>query len=328
MKESITEHGCRFEFFQAVRLLERLYPGRAPVGTTALPGDEVAHFAAHVTLTFPASQIQSVSVPEAENAQPKVTVNFMGLTGPSGVLPRHYTELLLEREYRKDRTLRDFLDIFNHRMISLFYRAWEKYRFPIAYERGQDTFTGYLSSIIGMGTPGLQRRLHVEDQGLLLYAGLFLQRPHSAAALEGILRDYFNAFVQVRQFHGHWVRLGDDNQTRLGRQNYQLGVNAICGSRVWDRQSKFRIRIGPLRHGVFENFLPGGSAYRPLMQLARLFAGLGLDFDVQLVLRAGEVPACRLQSAGVGARLGWSSWLKVREFTQDAADTVLAGGNE
>jgi len=298
------------------------------VGTDALPGDEVARFAAHVTLTFPASEIQSVSVTEEENAQPKVTVNFLGLTGPSGVLPRHYTELLLERQYHKDRTLRDFLDIFNHRMISLFYRAWEKYRFPVAYERGQDTFTGYLSSIIGMGTPGLQQRLHVEDQGLLLYAGLFLQRPHSAAALEGILRDYFNAFVQVLQFHGHWVRLGDDNQTRLGRQNYQLGVNAICGSRVWDRQSKFRVRIGPLRHEAFENFLPGGSAYKPLMQLSRLFAGLELDFDVQLVLRAGEVPACRLRSAGAGARLGWSSWLKVREFTKDAADTILAGGNE
>lgn len=327
MRDSIVEQGYRFEFFQAVRMLERLCRDREQVGTSSHPSREVARFRAHLTLSFPASQIQHVEFGEAAEAQPRVTVNFMGLTGPSGVLPRNYTELLLERAYRKDHTLRDFLDLFNHRMISLFYRAWEKYRFPIAYERGNDTFTGYLSSLIGLGTPGLQRRLQLEDQGLLLYAGLFLQRPHSAAALEAILRSYFDIPVQVCQFHGFWVRLGEENHTRLGVQNHQLGFNVVCGSRVWDRQSKFRIRLGPMGRGEFEQFLPGGSAYAPLMQLARLFAGLELDFDAQLVLRARQVPSCRLQSTAGGARLGWSSWLKTRELKHDAADTILACKN-
>lgn len=322
MRDSIADRGYRFEFFQAVRVLERLYRQRERVGATSHPSREVARFIGNVTLTFPASQIQKVELDDREDAQPRVVVNFMGLTGPLGVLPRHYTELLLERTYHKDFTLRDFLTLFDHRMISLFYRAWEKYRFPIAYERGNDTFTGYLSSLIGMGTAGLQRRLKIEDQGLLLYAGLLLQRPHSASGLEGILRNYFDVPVKVCQFFGHWVRLGEENQTRIGVQNHQLGFNAICGSRVWDRQSKFRVRVGPLKYAAFESFLPGGSAHAPLMQLSRLFAGLELDFDAQLVLLAGEVPACRLQSGG-GARLGWSSWLKVREFAHDAEDTVL-----
>lgn len=326
MKDSIVDNGCRFEFFQAVRVLERLFPDREPVGGSAHPSREVARFGAHLTLGFPASEIQQVRIGEQEDAQPQVTVNFMGLTGPSGVLPHHYTEFLLARGLAKDRTLRDFLDLFNHRMISLFYRAWEKYRFPVAYERGNDAFTAYLSCLIGMGTPGLQRRLAFEDQSLLLYAGLLQQRPHSAAALESILRDYFQLPVSVEQFFGRWVRLGEENHTLLGVRNHRLGYSAILGSRVWDRQSKFRIKIGPMGCAAFEGFLPGGGAHEPLMQLARLFAGYELDFDVQFVVAAPEVPACRVQSRG-GARLGLSSWLKVREFTHDADDPVLACRN-
>jgi type VI secretion system protein ImpH len=327
MKYSILDEGSRFRFFQAVRVLERLYPDREPIGTTTHPSREVARFGSHITLSFPASEIQKVTAPDEENAQAKVYVNFMGLAGPSGVLPTCYTEFLLERQIHKDFTLRDFLDLFNHRMISLFYRAWEKYRFPVAYERGSDAFTSYLKNLVGMGTRGLQRRLPFDDQILLLYGGLFMQRPHSASGLEGILEGYFDATVRILQFCGRWIRLDEENQTRLGMQNHQLGYNAICGSRVWDRQSKFRICIGPLSLRAFERFLPGGPDYEPLMQLARLYAGFELDFDVQLVLKAEEVPACRLQSAGQGARLGWSSWLKTRAFANHAADTVLACNN-
>ena len=326
MRVSIFDNGHRFEFFQAVRVLERLFRNREPVGTTVHPGREVMRFAAHITHSFPASQIQQVQLPEGNtDPQPKVVVNFMGLAGPLGVMPRQYTDLLLERQYAKDNILRDFLDIFNHRLISLFYRAWEKYRFPVAYERGDDAFTRYLSNLIGMGTRGLQQRLALNDQGLLLYAGQFLQRPRSAAALESILRDYFGAPVQVLQFRGHWVKLGEENQTRLGMTNCRLGKSAILGSRVWDCQSKFRIRLGPLDREGFERFLPGERPNEQLMQLCRFFAGLELDYDVQLVLRASRVPACRLQTAKGGARLGWSSWLKTREFSQDADDAVLAG---
>jgi type VI secretion system protein ImpH len=327
MKDFIDKDGPRFEFFQAVRVLERLFPEREPVGGAAHPAREAARFGAHQTLRFPASEIQEVRISEGDNEPPQVTVNFMGLTGPSGVLPQHYTELLLERAYRKDPALIAFLDLFNHRMISLFYRAWEKYRFPVAYERGSDSFTRYLTSLIGMGTEGMERRLGFEDQGLLLYAGLIQQRPHSAVGLKSLLRDYFDLPVEVFQFYGHWVRLGEENQTRLGVQNHRLGFQAVLGSRIWDRQSKFRVRVGPMTCAAFEGFLPGGRSHGPLMQLSRFFAGLELDFDVQLVVQSHEVPACRLQSGGGGARLGLSSWLKVREFTHDADDPVLASKN-
>src|SRR5262249_4364848 len=151
-----------FGFFQAIRLLERLCPDRKPVGRFVNPSEEVAHFGANPSLAFPASEIQSL---EASPGQPaRMTVNFMGLTGPLTALPQWYTVLVADRLRANDKALRDFLDIFNHRFISLFYQAWEKYRFPISYERGElDRFSHLLPDLIGMGTRGLQDRQAIPD---------------------------------------------------------------------------------------------------------------------------------------------------------------------
>ena len=326
------EEGYRVDFFQAIRLLERIYPLRQPVGRGAAPVNEIVRFASHLSMSFPASAIHSVRRASDEAGQPAMTVAFMGLTGPTGVLPRHYSELLLERERLKDRALRDFLDLFNHRAISLFYRAWEKYRAPITYEHavlkgeGDDTFTLGLFDLIGMGSPGLRGRLAVDDETLPFYAGLLGQRPRSASALEGMLGDYFAVAVAVVQFVGAWLALEEDDRSRLGPgdTNNVLGLSAVLGRRVWDQQARFRVRIGPLTFRRFCDFLPTGRAFRALAQLTRFFVGQEVDFDVQLVLEASEVPACRLGARDDRApRLGWSTWLKTREFARDADDAVL-----
>jgi type VI secretion system protein ImpH len=326
MKDSISDQAYRFDFFQAIKVLERLYPDRQPIGQAGPPSREVVRIHARVSLEFPASEIQQITRAEGEDPQPNMTVNFMGLMGPLGELPRHYTELLLERANQKDFALRDFLDLFNHRMISLFYRAWEKYRFPVTC-RGdtKDNFSHYLSSLIGIGTPGLQKRLAVKDEALLFYAGTFTRHTKSACALEGILSDYFGEPAHTEQFVGRWVRVGEENTTRLGIQNSELGRNMLCGERIWDRQSKFRVRLGPLRLSIFRRFLPCGDLFQECVQIVRLFAGLEYDFDLQLVLKADEVPACQLISkGGAGAQLGWSAWLKTQTFRQDAQDTIIA----
>jgi type VI secretion system protein ImpH len=264
-----------------------------------------------------------------------MTVAFMGLTGPSGVLPRHYTELLLERvRYRKDHTLHDFLDLFNHRLISLFYQAWEKYHFPVAYERAalkgreDDRLTQYLFALFGMGTRGLRGRQEAKDRVLVFYAGLLAQHPRSASALAGLLQDYFGVRVEVNQCVGAWLALGEENRTRLGpgKANNALGVSAVAGSHVWDQQAKFCVRLGPLSLAEFTTFLPSGSAFRALIDLTRFFAGQEYDFEVQLIIKAADVPWCRLGEKGEGApRLGWSAWLKTGKFTHDADDAVFAG---
>jgi type VI secretion system protein ImpH len=314
-----------FDFFQAVRILERVYPQRKAVGRNSQPDDEAVRFRTRVSLNFPASQIHQISGDGNREHPPEMTVAFMGLTGPLGVLPAHYTELLLERTRYHDNALWEFLDLFNHRMISLFYRAWEKYRFPVAYERGEeDRFTEYLFDIIGLGTSGLRGRLSLPDQGLLFYGGLIAQRPHSAIASAGILSDYFGVPGRIEQLCGQWLNLDEESLTRLGSANSELGRSTVAGNRVWDTQSKFRVKFGPLSFDKFKSFLPTGSAFWPAADLMRLLAGMEFDFDMQLILKAEEVPACVLTtSAKRRAMLGWTSWLKTSAFSKDDDQVVL-----
>ena len=234
----------------------------------------------------------------------------------------------MDRARYKDTALWSFLDIFNHRMLSLFYRVWEKYHFPIAYERGKaDQFTAYLFDIVGLGTNGLRGRSSFKDQALLLYGGLIAQRPHSATAVGSIASDYFGVDANLVQFPGEWLKLGD-NVTSLGSANSELGVSTIAGTRVWCDQSRFRIRVGPMGLKKFRSFVPVGSAYKPLKDLVRLLVGLEFEFDIQLVLKSDEVPYGVLSANDEdGPRLGWTSWLKTCEFAQDDDQVVLATNN-
>jgi type VI secretion system protein ImpH len=345
LAELLFREPYRFEFFQAVRLLERIYTEREPVGyrETEMAG-EVVRFKARVSYAFPPSQLYELTQPDgADNlTAPEMVVAFMGLTGPLGVLPHNYTELLLQREADKDTATREFFDLFNHRLISLFYRAWEKYRFPIAYERNKqkDQFTRHLFDFIGLGTEGLRDRLDLQDEGLLFYSGLIAQRPHSASAIEAILADYFQSPVRLEQFVGQWFDLDKGSELSLGGSNSELGVNTIIGSRVWDRQSKIRFKFGPLTYSAFKGFLPSGKALGPLIKLVRFLVGMEFDFDIQLILRADEVPASRFGKSDDEAaatkpsadeedypRLGWTSWLKTYDFTEDDEQVVLPGDN-
>ncbi|HEU4386159.1 MAG TPA: type VI secretion system baseplate subunit TssG [Blastocatellia bacterium] len=319
----------RFDFFQAVRLLERIYNERVPAGYDVEPQREVARFRTSVTLRFPPSQIQQISRDKSGETPPEVTVAFMGMTGPLGVLPHPYTELLIERTRYGDTALWAFLDLFNHRLISLFYRAWEKYNFPFAYERDQqDRFTEYLLDVVGFGTRGLRGRTTFPDRALIYYGGLVAQRPHSSAAIRSIVSDYFEVDAEVEQFSGQWLKLDDESVTKLGAANSRLGVDAVAGASVWDNQSKFRVRMGPLKFKEFFEFLPAGSAFEPASDVIRLLSGAELDFDLQLILKAREVPACILTTrARRKPMVGWTTWLKTRPFTTDDRQVVLQARN-
>lgn len=317
----------RFEFFQAVRLLEKLLPTRAPVGQFVPPSDEVARFGAHASLAFPASEIQEIEWPD--HAPAHITVNFMGLIGPEGVLPTFYTALVRERLRESDLTLRDFFDIFHHRIISLFYRAWRKYRFDADDGPGEQTrFSRQLLSLIGLGTEGLEDRQALADESLVYYAGLLTQRPHSAQSLRQILADYFGVPVEIEQFAGGWYHLPDDIQSSLGEGadcSEQLGLGAVVGDAVWSQQSRIRIVLGPLDLETYASFLPAGSSWKLLRDWVRFFSNDEFDFEVKLVLKRQDVPCCELGTGTEsGARLGWVSWVKSADLARDPGDTVLS----
>lgn len=327
LHQELLDEPYRFEFFQAVRLLEKIFPERQPVGRETSIVQEVVRFRSRLALEFPASEIhefRETTEEFSDEQKLEMFVNFMGMVGISGVLPTHYTELVMDRVRYRDTAMWSFLDIFTHRSVSMFFRAWEKYRFPVAYERGKNDFTDFLFDFVGLGTNGLRGRMALEDEALLPYSGLIAQKPHSANALENILGDYFRISAKIKQFFGQWLDLDEESITKLGAANSLLGVNAIIGTRVWEQQSKFRVVLGAMSFNEFQAFLPNGTAHQPLKSIIRFVVGLEFDFDVQLILKAKEVPSCILTTrAKRRPQLGWTSWLKTKPFKQDDDQVIL-----
>jgi type VI secretion system protein ImpH len=327
VEQRLREEPYTFQFFQAVRLLAQLYPQRETVGKFVPPMKEVVRFKAHQSTSFPPSDIWSLESPEGRPSE--MEVSFMGLTGPNGVLPLWYTILILERMKAQDHSLRAFLDIFNHRFISLFYRAWEKYRFTLSYERGERaSFTQFLLDLIGLGTKGLADRQNVEDDSLIFYSGLLCQKPRSAQALSQIVSDYFEVPVEIEQFLGSWYRLEEDNQCYLewagADLSEKVGEGAVVGDEMWDPHARVRVKIGPMPLEKYLQFLPNGSAHKPLGAILRFFSNDEFDFEVQLILKRDDVPLCELGAEGDGApQLGWVTWMRSIPMQRDPQETIL-----
>jgi type VI secretion system protein ImpH len=309
-------------FFQAVRLLGRLYPERNPVGLFVSPSSEVVRFSSVPSLSFPASEIQDFVT--GEDGQPVLSVNFMGLSAAVGVLPSVYTEFLLERSREKDRGPGDFFDIFNHRLISLFYRGWQKHHFYIAFEQtgaGDDLITEKLMDLIGLGIEPLTHRMEIEDEACLYYSGLLSQRRPTAQGLKQLLEDYFDVPVSVHQFTGMWRRLPLENRTFLtGSETFseRLGLGTILGDEAWDQHGCVTIRIGPLSFSRYREFLPGAPASIALRAWLRLYTNREFDFVIRLVLQRDQVPGMLLGADQVEAPcLGLVSWIRNRPLDRD-----------
>jgi type VI secretion system protein ImpH len=327
VRKLLEKEPWNFQFFQAVRLLEKFLPERERVGGFVQPGREVVRFRAHPSTVFPASEIQAL---DASGDMHRMSVNFMGLIGPLGVLPLYYTELVMERSRIKDHAMRDFLDIFQHRAISLFYGAWEKYRFTTAYEQGDpDRLSSILLDMVGLGTPGLEDRQQLPDTVLLHYSGLLSQHPRSAIALEQIITDYFNVPVTIEQFTGKWHKLEKRDQSRIADANSlgeMLDFGVVLGDEIWNQQSGVRIRIGPLPLTQYLELLPSGSRYSELKALVTYYSNRELDFELQLVLKREETPACDLgkDTQQQAPRLGWTSWIKTAPLHRDPDEAIIS----
>jgi type VI secretion system protein ImpH len=350
--ERLVREPGRFNFFQAVRLLERLslvqsLRGRGPrrdrVGEDGTPQNEAARFHTTPSHAFPAVSVQSVrttSGKRAENATgppPDVHVSFLGLVGPLGALPQHYTRLALSREREKDRSLRDFLDLFQHRLISLFYRAWSKSRITEDYARRvldpgvqeEDLVTSAVYSLVGMYSDAVRGGGRLDPEVFVRYSGLFADRRRNAVSLEQMLQDCLQLPVSVRQFQGEWLALPPDDQSCLSPMlngGGCLGVSAILGARVWSVQTKFRVRLGPFGYATARRFMPTGDRIAPLCQLVRAYVGGEFRFDVQLVIFGDEIPPCRLGGdPGEGSRLGWNTWVLSQPLQREVDDAVFEG---
>ena len=325
LRKLLDDEPFRVSFFQAVRLLQKMDSERKPVGYFITPQEETIRFSARTSLDFPPSEIHELN--RRQNGQVEMMVEFMGLCAAISVMPPPYTEFLISRTRDKDYAMEDFLNIFNHRMISFFYRGWEKYRFFIEYERsGEDKLSMRLLDLLGLGTKGLRRRGGLEDDAYLNSASLLARRVRSAASLQQILEDYFDVRVSIRQFAGAWRKLGLENQTcftGFGGANERLGVGAVAGDEVWDHHGRIRISLGPLEFKKYLQFLPGQNAYRELVAWLKFYSNGSYETEVQLVLAREDAPSCELGLGGEKSpQLGLVSWLKTKPLDRDPADAI------
>ena len=297
-----------YDFFVALRWLQAQLDMPA-IGTAITPGEEQVRFAQDPSLGFAPSAISGAEWNE-EKARLELKLCFTGLLGPNGPMPIHLTEYVLDRRnHSGDRTLEMFLNVFQHRIYSLLYRAWALNQPTVDFEEtaGQ-RHTHYLRCLVGLGTGGTEQRDTVPDAAPLFYSGWMGTLSRSPSGLAAILSDYLRVPVEVQPFQGMWLDLPYDSQCRLGESPTTglLGTTCVAGERIWVSHLKFRLRIGPLRWSEYESLLPQGKAFKQVDEWVRSYLGDELFWEAQLVLRREAVPACQL---GSGARLGWSTWI-------------------
>jgi type VI secretion system protein ImpH len=319
----LEEAAYRFDFFQAVRLLECAYPERPRVGESLRARDDFVRFAQEPELIFHPTTLGKFELGEAGTA-PRLVVNFIGLLGANGPLPTHLTEYVRDRARNAgDPAFARFLDVFHHRMVSLFYRAWAQSQPTVGLDRsGRDRFSAYVGMVFGLAEPTLRQRDAVPDFAKLHFAGLLGGPTRPAAGLRLVLSRFFDLPVEIEECVGHWILLPPESVSRLGARDDScaLGMSTLLGGRVWDRQHKFRIVIGPLGMLDYQRFLPGGDSLKRLTDWVRNYLRDGLEWDVNLCLKQKEVPPLKL---GRHARLGYTGWLHSGPAPHDARDLLL-----
>jgi type VI secretion system protein ImpH len=286
----------------------------------------VVRFTVHPSISFPPAEIDDLEVPDDGPA--RMSVNFFGLTGPQGVMPHNYTLLLAERQRVRDSAPAAFLDLFHHRMISLFYRAWQKNRVTVCYEKGtDDRLSEHLLDLMGEGVDAARKGITPLQRRLLFYVGLLAPQARGAMSLRQLLEDVFEVPVEVEQFVGGWYPLAERDQCVLGEErgaSTQLGLGVVAGDEVWDQQTRVRIRLGPLSGTQYPDFLPTGSAHALLRWLVRFFSRDAFDFELQLVLARDDVPGFVLgDDDALPQPLGWATWIRTKPLAHDPDETIL-----
>jgi type VI secretion system protein ImpH len=308
----------KFRFDAAVRLL--LAAAGAARTEETLTDDQV-RFHAPAALGQPTAEVTAATLPR-DGIPGRLSTTVIGLTGASAVMPRWYTELVAQSVRQRARGLGDFFDLLAQRLIDAFAGAAIKYRLHRSSEAAalnglaQEPIGAGLLALTGYGTAHLADRLAAGADPLRHYAGFFSARPRSADRLASMVSDYLGRRVEIQEFAGAWLTIAPDQQSRLPRGRgpgafHALGVDAAIGTRAWDQQARFILRVGPLNRAEFEALLPDRGALPALVSLVRAYVGWEADFAVNLVLAAPEIPELRMAGPDVTAppRLGWTTWL-------------------
>jgi type VI secretion system protein ImpH len=312
-----------YGFYAAVRLLQAAAPNHPRIGTSESPARDPVRFAQSPALDFAPSTLEAVQQ-RHPGRPPTLYSRHFGLFGPNGPLPLCLTEYAHGRIlHHGDATFAAFCNVFHHRLLSFFFRAWAEANKSVDYDRPDDSaWSYYVGSLIGLGLESLLDREEVPDRAKFYFAGHLARQSRNPEGLESILQEFFGVPTQLETFVGKWIDLPTESICRIGRTRATglLGSSVIAGSRFWTRQLHFRIRMGAMNYHDYERLLPSGASFARLRDWVRLYVGEHYSWDLQLLLAREEVPSAQLGKSG---RLGWTTWLKTQPLKRDADDLVL-----
>ncbi len=312
-----------FDFVSAVRQLENAYRDKPRVGEAVRVRDDVVRLSQHVSLGFKGHALHALT--SAAGAHPhRLHVNFLGLLGSNGPMPLHFTEYADQRaRHHSDPTFREFLDLFNHRMLSLFYRASVQFDPAVCFDRpGNNTYEDILGALCGLLPDASAQRDSIPDTAKRHFPGWFGGNAKSPDGIAALITDYFNLRVNVQEWIGGWLPLPDEAVARLGNgcESVQLGRALYVGKRVWSIRHKFKVQLGPLDWDTFSSFKPGGVRSKVIHDLIRNYVGDEWDWDLELILKAEEIRPLRLDRKNI---LGFDSWTKSSDGKRLTQQSVL-----
>ncbi|MDR1967521.1 MAG: type VI secretion system baseplate subunit TssG, partial [Burkholderiaceae bacterium] len=285
------------DLFALLRYVEASAPHQARLGYSNTPRDDAVRLGQYPSTIFAPTAVHSIE-PRGRRAAPVVRVLSLGLFGPNGPLPLHITEYVRDRiRNQNDPTLVAFSDIFHHRLLSLFYRAWADAQPAVQMDRpGQNRFAVHAGSLSGLGFSSTRQRDSIADNAKLFATGHFVRLTRNPEGICQILSHYFQIPVRLHEHIRSWIDIPPEEQTSLTRATVsnQLGCGALAGARVPDVQSRFRLELGAMTLAKYEEFLPGARDNVRLRDWLRQYIGLEFKWDADLLLRADEVPQSQL----------------------------------
>lgn len=310
------------EFFEALRRVECLWPDKPRIGTATRPADEPVRLGQSPSLDFAASMLSSIE--SREDGRLGIQCHFLGLFGPQGPLPLHLTEYARERSLNDhDPTFVAFANIFHHRMLELFYRAWAESQPTAQFDRpGEDRFAGWVAALVGIAGTHLRNADAWPDRAKLWFAGHLSAPTRTRDALESLLQAYFEFPLQVEECVGEWLEVVPDARFCLGQnaQGGRLGLDTVLGGHVWCAQSKLRIRVGPIAMGELMQFLPGSASLERLRALMLNYLGHEYAWDIRFVMKRESLPGMQLGKFG---SLGWTGWVAPPSAGADLDDVII-----
>lgn len=321
--DELQKEPWRFGFYQAIRRLNCEFKDKALTGQSVRPSEDPVRFGQTPHTSFAPSTLSQLEYRQGDGA-PWLTQYFLGVFGPNGPLPLHITEYARDRKrHHQDDTLANFADMFHHRIVSLFYRAWAQAQPTVQRDRpGEDRFSMYIGALIGLGMPSLANGDAMPHEAKLHFAGHLGSLPRHTEGLTSLLRGLLGVPVQIVEFVAHWLKIPRRDRFVLGtaRDIGRLGESCVIGERVWQRQDKFQIRLGPMNLEEYESFLPTGTSFKAMLAAVRNYLGPEWLWEVNLRLEGEQKPVTCLGKQGA---LGWTTWLQTEHPRKEVADLVL-----